>query len=373
MVLFWLLLVPILLGVAGLLFSRGRVNWKEFIVHEAVVSAVIVAGYFIALYASTYDTEIWNGVVARKWQGTESCCHSYSCNCYQSCSGTGKNRRCTQICQTCYEHSHDIAWNAASSNGETVYHNGCNRPGSGAPARWQAIVVGEPTAVEHSYTNYIKGNPDPVIKRTGAAERFAAQIPAYPQVYDHYRADRFLAVNFDLPDRQRLNARLSEINARLGAPKKVNVTVIVARQPDREYLTGLREAWLGGKKNDLIAVVGLANDAEALDRPNIAWAGVVSWTRNEDIREAVSARILELGGFDGDKVLDIVAEEVANKFVHRPMADFEYLKDTLEPPLWARWFLGILGVLLAVGLQIYFWYNDPFGCDRDAYGSYRYR
>ncbi len=362
-----LLLVPVLLGLAGLLFSKGRVTWKEFLVHEGVVVAIIALGYFIALCGRTHDTEIWNGVVAKKWQGTQGCCHSYPCNPH-SCNCDSKGN-CDTCWDTCYLHSHDIDWNAVSSNGETVYSDGCNAPGSAAPARWDAIVIGEPTAHEHGFTNYIKGNPDSILRRTGAAERFAGQIPAYPAVYDHYRADRFLAVGVNLADQARLNARLSEINARLGAPKEVNVTVIVVRQADQAYLEGLREAWLGGKKNDLVAVVGLAETAEMPDRWPIAWAGVVYWTKNEDIKVAIRDRLLDLKVFDGNAVLDIVEQEVAAKFVRRPWADFEYLKSTIEPPPWANWLLFILGCLIAVGLQIFFWTSDPFG-DED-YRQYR--
>lgn len=361
MVLFLLLLIPVLIGLAGLIFFRRRISLREFLAHEAAVILLISSGYFIALCCQTADTEIWNGIVAKKWQGTQGCCHSYSCNCHQSCSGSGKNRSCHTVCSTCYEHSHDISWNAVSSNGETVFSDGCNSPGSSPPARWDAIVVGEPTAIEHYFKNYIKGNPDAVLERRGLAEKFAARLPAYPRVYDHYRADRFLTVGFHLPDADRLNRRLSEINARLGAPKQVNITVVAARATDPAYLEGLREAWLGGKKNDLIAVVGLVETPEAPDVQQIAWAGVVSWTKNEAIKVDIRDRLVALTTFDADRVLDIVEAEVAAKFERRPMADFEYLASTIEPPTWSLWLIFGLGVLLAVGLQFWFWKDDPLG------------
>jgi len=373
MVIFMLLLVPVALGLAGLLFSKGRVTWKEFLAHEGVVVILIVLGYFIALCGQTADKEIWNGVVAKKWQDTESCCHSYPCNPHPcNCDSKGN---CDTCWDTCYEHFHDINWNAVSSNGETVYHDGCNAPGSSPPGRWQSIVIGEPTSVEHGYTNYIKGNPDSILRRQGAEKKFAGTIPGYPRVYDHYRADRLILVGgAGVPDAARLNRRLSEINAKLGAPKQVNIVLIVVRRSDQMYLEGLREAWLGGKKNDLVVVVGLPETPEMPDRPEIAWAGVVSWTKNEDVKIAIRDRILELKNFDGDSVLDIVQEEVAAKFVRRPMADFEYLKSTIEPPRWAVWTIFILGCLIALGLQIYFWIEDPFGDDSGSrFGGYQRR
>ncbi|HTK05340.1 MAG TPA: hypothetical protein VL500_07165 [Candidatus Eisenbacteria bacterium] len=370
MVLFGLLVVPILIGLAGLLLGKGLITWKELIAQEFVVVLFIVVGYLIALHAQTSDTEIWNGVIASKTAGRERCCHTYSCDCHQVCSGSGKDRHCHQECDTCYHHGGrktgwdgDLTWDASSSNGEHVYHDGCNSPGSSPPARWNAIVVGEPTAVEHSYTNYIKGNPDTILRRSGARERFASRIPAYPEVYDYYRADRFLAVGVGVPELRRMNARLSEINATLGAPKQVNVTVIVVNEGDQAYLEGLREAWLGGKKNDLVVVIG------APDFPRIAWAGVMSWTRNEEVKLAIRDRIAGMETFDGDAVLGIVAEEVRAKFVRRPMADFEYLRSTIEPPSWACWLLFILGCLASLGLTWYFWVADPFGDGSPRYGS----
>lgn len=353
MLLFWLLLLPIVLGVAGLLFSKGRVTWKECLVHEGVVILIITAGYLIAIHARMDDTEIWNGVVARKWRGTEGCCHSYPCNPH-SCDCDSKGN-CSTCWDTCYEHSHDDIFKAVSSNDETIYSNGCFAPGSSPPARWNAIRVGEPTAVEHSYENYIKGNPDSVLRRQGVAARYGKALPDYPKVYDWYRADRFIAAGVTVPDLRRLNERLSEINARLGAPKKVDIIVVVTSQNDEDYLEALREHWIGGKQNDLVVVIG------APQFPDIAWAGAISWSRSEDLKVDIRNRLLDLKAFDGDKVLDIVEQEAAAKFVHRPISDFEYLKATIEPSSGVTWFLFILGLVLGVGLQIYFWIEDPFG------------
>lgn len=361
MVLFLLLVVPVLLGVIGLLFGKGRITLKEFLVHEAVVLAIIIAGYFIALHGRTADTEIWNGTIAKKWQGTGSCCHSYPCNCRSVCSGSGKSQSCSTHCDTCYLHSRDTTWNAVTSNGETAYSDGCNSPGSPPPARYLAITVGEPTAIEHGYVNYIKGNPDSIMKRQGAAAKYAGRLPDYPRVYDLYRANRFIGVGTAFRDPAGLNRRLSELNARQGGAKQANITVVVVREPDQSYLEGLREAWIGGKKNDVIVVIGLSSDANAADGAAIAWAGVLSWTKAEDLKIVIRDDLMALGRFDGDAVLGIIDRNVSEKFVRRPMSDFEYLKSTIEPSRTVQWVLFILGCLIAVGLQLWFWHEDPFG------------
>ncbi len=369
MVLFVLLLVPLGLGLAGLLLGQGRVTWKEFLVHEGVMLLLIAASYFIALHYKSSDTEVWNGTVRSKDKIRVDCCHSYSCDCREVCTGSGKDRSCRTECDTCYRHgprksgwNGDVAWNAYSSNGERVYYDGCNAPSSSAPRRWTEIRIGEPTAVEHRYDNYIKGNPDSILRRQGAAERFKGRLPSYPEVYDHYRIRRFIAIGVPVEGLDALDERLSEINGRLGALKKVNVVVIVVKEGDQRYLEALRETWLGGKINDFVVVVGVP------EPPDIAWAGVISWTRNEDLKVQVRDEIVALGTFDGTRVLDIVEANVESRFEHRPISDFEYLKSTIEPSGAVTWTIGILGALIALGLQIWFWFRDPFG---DGHAPYR--
>ena len=351
MTLFALLLVPVFIGLAARWLGKGAMTWRELLFHEIIVIALISGGYFYALELSVTDTEIWSGVVASKNRVRTNCCHSYKCNCRESCSGSGKDRRCKDICDTCHRHSEDIRWEARSSNDELVYQNGCNGPGTDTPVRWSEIRIGEPTAHEHEFTNYIKGNPAPLGLLTGAAAHYPGLIPEYPRVQDHYRADRVLAVGLAPLDLKPLNAELARINGGLGAARQVNIILILVGSGDRKWIEGLREAWLGGKKNDLIAVVGFES------YPRIAWTEVISWTRNEDIRPKIRNRLRALENWDGTSALRIIQEEVETRFERRPMAEFEYLKDTLEPPTWLIALLFGLGTLTSLGLSYAFLKN----------------
>lgn len=353
MLLLGLLFVPVVLGLIGLLIGKGRITMREFLVHEAVVAVVLTSGYFIAKHGSERDTEIWNGVIAKKWEQSGPCCHSYPCNCH-SCDCDSKGR-CSTCCSTCYEHTHDDDWYARTSNGETVYSNTCNAPGSSAPARWRSIRVGEPTAVEHSYVNYIKANHSTLFRRTGALGRFKGSVPDYPEVYDHYRIRRFLTVGVHVPGVAALNSRLDRINARLGARKQVNMIVLVVAERDPAYIEALRQRWLGGKKNDLITVIG------APDFPKISWVGVVSWTRVETLKIAIRDKVMALDRFDGNRVLDIIERQTNEKFVRTPMADFKYLQATASLPSWMTWLLFGIGLVIAIVLEVWFWEADPFG------------
>jgi hypothetical protein len=358
-----LLAIPLVAAVAGLVLSKGRFNWLEALVQSGVAMMLVGGGFFAARYAKTADTEIWNGRIVKS-AGEQSCCHSYSCNCstvcLPSCSTNAEGDSscgvsCHEECDTCYEHSHDLYWSARTTNGETVFHDGCNPPGSAPPAAWARIVDGEPSAVEHSYINYVKGAPGKFFGRPWLIDRYKGKLPAYPRVYNMYRADRFLmsAIGEALPDTAALNRELSRINGNLGRAKQVNIIMVVTAE-DPEFAEALSEAWLGGKKNDLIVVVGVP------EFPRIGWVRVVSWTDARKVKDTIADRVMALGEFDGRKLLSVVEQEVAAKFKRKHMKDFRYLLKEIDPPNWAFWLLVTLGILVSGGLQAWFWVNDPF-------------
>src|SRR5678816_95907 len=128
MSLFLLLLIPIAFAVGAFALSKGKIDPRELAVQVGVTLLIVIVPYAIALWSKTADKEVWNGVVAAKEKSDVSCCHPYCCQTCESCSTDSKgNTTCTSYCcQTCYEHSHDVSWDAWSSNGETIFHDGCN-------------------------------------------------------------------------------------------------------------------------------------------------------------------------------------------------------------------------------------------------------
>lgn len=350
MVLGFLFLLLLLTGAIGHVLGRGRFSWRAHLAHGVIGAIVVVSGYAIALCDQTSDTELWSGTIAQKKRENSSCCHSYECNCRERCTGTGSGpgRSCSTTCDTCYEHAHDVTWTATTSNGEEVFRDRCNPPGSDPPDRWQAIRVGEPTAVEHTFTNYIKASPDSILRRTGALEKFERDVPPYPRVYDAYRVSRFIVLGVPIPDVAALNRRLSELNADVGAERQVDVIVVVTRIRDPQYAEALREAWIGGKKNDFIVVIG------APDYPQIGWVGVVSWTKSEDLKVSVRDRILALPRLD-ETAIDVIGDEVRHKFRRRHMSDFTYLSDEIEISDLAIGLIATLQVIVGVLTYAVFW------------------
>ena len=366
----WMLGIAIIPLVAILAFwqkSDGRISSKELAILIGQCLLVSSLGVWIGLSYKTTSTEVWNGRVTSKDHGWGSCCHcrteSYACG----TDAKGNTQYCTRpVC----DHVHDEEWTATSSNGETVYSNTCNAPGTNTPVRWQQIRVGEPTAVEHYYTNYIRANPDTILRTRGLAAQFAGRLPAYPRMFDHYRINRVMnaGTGIDGATLQDLETRLNEANANLGAARQVNINVVLTSAEDRRFAEALREHWIlnghGAEKNDFTVVMGISS------YPHIDWVEFVTWTRNERVKMNVRDRLERLATFSAPQVAHIIANEVDNHFVRRSMADYEYLYATVSPPTWILILAWLLEMIITGVLTKYFYDNDPFE-RRTGFGLHR--
>jgi hypothetical protein len=358
MSLFFLLLVPVLIGLVGLIAWREDITWKELVIQEVVIVVLIVGTFFISAFSKSQDVEIWSGNIVSKDKHSEYCTESYKCRCHEVCSGSGSNRSCSEECDTCYKHWYVTTWDARTSNGEIAYdEGGCYDDRPREPKRFSQIVVGEPTSIEHSYINYIKGNPDTIIKRVSVEKNFS--IPAYPEVYDWYRSTRFLQVGVVEPNIKQFNDKLDVLNAELGSKKQVNIIIILTTERDQMYVEKLREVWIGGKKNDFVVVISVPDyNQDSSSSKKIAWSQVMSWTDSEDAKVFTKNRIMELGNLDVDKVLGIIKEEVSNRYVRKEMKDFEYLKARIEPSGLVKTIIAIISIGVSIGLTILFKKED---------------
>lgn len=348
-----LIFVPVIIALVGLLIGNGKITLKEFLLQEAVILLIVVSGYFIARHANTRDVELWNGTIVNKAREKVSCSHSYSCRCRPvSC---GKN--CTTIhCDTCYEHFWDYDWNLYTSNQETITIDRVNRQGTKEPPRFSAAKIGDPTALTHTYTNYIKASPWTILKKQGLKERFSKHLPTYPvDTYDYHYVNRFLTPGINIKDAQAWNKQLMQLNAELGRKKKVNIIFIAVPTDDSSYIHALEEAWLGGKKNDLVVIMGVP------EYPKISWVRTMSWSRAEELKIEIRDEIQKIGNMEQrNEIIKTVGNLVNEKFIKRPMSDFEYLNASARPPFWAMILLFITGTIFSIGLSILFYRNHPW-------------
>lgn len=356
-----LLLLPVLAGLCGLFFTKGRINWKEFAVMETAVFLVLLMGYGIATYRSTADTEIWSGRIAQKQMQRVSCSHSYPCNCRTVSCG----KDCSSVvCDTCYLHPYDQDWNVWTTNGEGMSIDRVDSQGLREPPRWTSAYVGEPTAVAHYFENYVKANPASILRRMGLTQGYQQWLPPYPsKVYDYYRVDRFFSEGFNARDAKDWNWLLNQLNADLGAKKKVNIIVGLVKNPNPEYAYALEEAWIGGKKNDAIILIGVP------EYPKIGWVRIISWTKAEDFRVYLRDEIQDIGTVQKrDAIIAAIRKHVDEEFVHRKFDELKYLAASVQPGTTGTIILFLLGCALQAGLMWFFYNEDPF--ESRPYGGY---
>lgn len=150
-----------------------------------------------------------------------------------------------------------------------------------------------------------------------------------------------------------------EVNADLGKKKQVNIIFVVVPTADSSYLHALEEGWLGGKKNDLVVIFGVAR------YPEVSWVRVMSWTQAEEVKIGLRDSLQEIGSLERHEEIITKTKELVDKlFVRRPMADFEYLMAGVRPPPWTLITLLIVGIGVSVGLAVFFYREDPFETGR---------
>lgn len=349
-----ILALPVLTAFFAKIYWRTTINWHEMGLQVVIVLLVGFLLFAFAGFSQVRDVEIWNGQVTGKEQVQVSCEHSYQCNCVKSCSGSGANKSCTEICQTCYDHSYDWDWDVFTNIGRFSIDR-VDRQGVDMPPRWGEVQVGEPVARSHVYTNYVKAVPESLFNHEGATYAGLPPVPAYPQVYDYYRVNRVLTVGVNLPNANAWNAHLSDILKELGPKKQANVTLVFVNTADQMYRHKLEAEWLGGKKNDVVVMFGVT------DYPKIAWVDVMTFglnMGNERFHMTLKNNLFNLGELDQDKVMSEIQTQVMAYYDRPQMKNFEYLKDAITPPTWLLIVIFILEMALSIGLTVYFHLND---------------
>jgi hypothetical protein len=362
---YFILAVPVLWALFMRLKFKATITWLEMGAQILVVSIVLGIVWMAGSWSQTHDTEIWNGQVTKKTRDHGHYVRSYDCRCYQSCSGSGDSRSCHEVCSTCYEDHYTVDWFLSSTIGKIrlKYRDSTSRRvyKEADPANYTAAYVSEPCSGEFSYTNYIKAVPDSLFNMADAQyEQFDSLIPSYPTVYGKYHVDHVITMGMSSKLAIRdWNDYLAGKLRKLGPASQANVIVVIVNTADQTYRHALETAWLGGKKNDVIVMAGVTN------YPQIDWVDTITLGQNAGnslmtvkIRDELTA----LGSIeDGQAFVDVIATNVGAHFDRKPMADFEYLKDDIQPATWVIVTAFILAFLLSAGLTWAFHVFDPFG------------
>jgi len=227
-------------------------------------------------------------------------------------------------------------------NRKTIDINRIDRQGLKEPPRWAEVKVGDPTTSEHIYENYVKAVPGSLFNMTVDMSQFDGMIPDYPQVYDYYKVNRILMVGMGLADAVKWNEDLSEILKTLGPKKEANIVIVVVKTANTKYKHAVENAWIGGKKNDIVIFLGTE------DGKTFAWVDIMSWAKHDIFNVQLRDALYEIGKFDRKEVMASIKSITAKSFVRRSMTEFEYLKDEIEPEPWVQILAGVLGIVLSI-------------------------
>lgn len=371
-ILAWYLLIPLFLSAISIFIFKRYVfgiNWRQAVgaaVIGLLISSVIMSvAFYVGKGSKTADVEILNGQVLSKDRNHGHYLRSYSCNCRQTCNS---NNSCTTTCDTCYEDRYTVNWSCYTTIGEfTIEHldrgsrSVYNTPD---PHRYTIIQSGDPVSRTHNYTNYIKAVPDTLFRpaEVELRERFADMIPEYPgQVYDIYKIDRVLGVDVNIPNLREWNDKLSEVLKTLGPLHQANAVIVIVNTDDPNYFFALQDAWLNGKKNDVVLVIGAPNfPAKA------SWVRVMALTEDEIFQVKLRDRILALDELTADSVISALSSEVTQTFKRKAMASFAYLDAEIDPPAWVM----IICTLLIIGAYAGFWVFTYKHRDQGGYNQF---
>lgn len=295
----------------------------------AAVALLVMAGGW---YSNVRDVNVINGYVTSKAKEWTSCSHSYPCHCRKSGKST--------VCDTCYQHTNDWNWALHTNIKRTVYVDRVDLQGAREPKRFTQAQVGDPVSLTESYINYLKASEHSLFNDSKLLNKYSDRVPEYPaKVYDYHYIDRVLLDKVELPDAAKWNRALADMVKELGSKHQVNTVVIFTSVPEQDYYNAVRQKWLGGKKNDVILIIGTPNF------PDIAWVRVLSWTDNELFKVELQDDVYNLKKITApEPVLAQMHDHIVKNFVRKSMKDFEYLKDEVSPE--PQWY--VIAILLAV-------------------------
>lgn len=342
-----LLLFPVVYPFVAKYVWHQDFSWDEFALNILIVVLLVSFVWFMGRSAQLHDTEVWNGVVHSKERDTVSCSHSYSCNCKTSRNSDGTT---SESCDTCYEHMNDYDWVVHTTVGEKIIDR-VDRQGASEPARFTAVKIGEPAAIEHDFDNYIKAVPQTLFNKNVSS---TYQVPAYPRVFDYYRFNRVMYVNGAAASwsgvGSELNTRLNDALKSLGSSKQVNVFVVFVDKYAQDYRHAFENKWIGGKKNDVVVFMGV-------DGQSRTWVDVMTWalnTGNEEFQVELRDSLLLQKDLNAEKMSEIIVSKVKEKFNRPHMEKFKYLDGEVMPSDGIIALAAFLSVLGSILLSVFF-------------------
>lgn len=349
---FFLLLVPLALSLASYPILRKPMGPQNAVVFSAIGFFVGVLIICAAVYGGKgyklADTEVWNGEITGKERIHDTYEQPYSCNCSRDSNGN-------ESCQTCYETHYTVEWKAYS-NLEDFQIDKLDRTSrrvyqSPDPEFYKGIQNGDPVAVTRMYKNYIKAVPETILRprAENLKEKFTGSIPEYPMnIYNFYNVDRVLPVGVSIPDLRDWNKLLAQKLKVLGPKHQANIVIVVTKIEDPNYFYALQDAWINGKKNDIVVVIGAPEFPK-----QAAWVNIMALTTTDLFQVQLRDALMEIPELTATAVINVIDEQVRTNFQRKRMREFEYLDAQIDPPTWLVVTAILLNIVAYAGFWIY--------------------
>jgi hypothetical protein len=297
---------------------------------------------------------------------------SYQCNCRTVRSGNTT----TTHCDTCYRTHYTVDWYLKSTIGniQIDYADRTSRSVYSLPnpKEYTQAKIGEHCAKNSEYTNYIKATPESIFHNVGLIDKkLEALVPEYNYVRDIYKRDNVVTAGLKRDANiEKLDLAIANELRELGKKKQVNINIVIAKTPDKNFRYVLERKWLGGKKNDVTVVIGAPN------YPKIEWVDAFTFANSADNNTLTVNLRNDLNTFKGlytieqsDWLAKVITQNVDKHYKRKSMKDFEYLKDSIEPPTWILVLSILLSILLGIGLT-YFFHQNEIGGGRTRFNYY---
>lgn len=343
------------------LVFRTEITVPEMFAQIGISLVTVILGVVLMYKSDTGDYAIINGSVTGKDSYHVSCSHSYSCRCRTVYTGSGKSRTSHRQCDTCYRHAYDKNWRVSTTVGNDLISR-VDSQGLITPPRWNAVVIGEPAAAQESYTNYVKASPQSLFamnKREEDVKKYPNMFPKYPEVYDYYRVKHTVAIKTSYPELQALDDSLGDKLKSLGQAKQANILVVMAGTTDPMYRFALERHWVGGKKNDIIVILGLDPSGQ------FSWVDTITFGSNAGnallavkIRDDIKTLVAEDKFHNAIELSNAITTNVESTFKRKEMKDFKYLDDAYTPSGGSFFWFTIIQILVMIATSAVFLFNN---------------
>ena len=396
---FYLIACLPLLVAAGFWFYNKKVVLVEALILAGIGFVISGVFHFTAVTGMTHDVETWSGQIASAvkhsaWQEaymkeiykTE---YYYTTETRTRTVGSGKNMH-TETYTVRVRHSREVfshleprtRWHKEhftasdtlgrnfdiekdryedilAKHGDNSAFPG-NRTNFGYRERGNRMIGGDPNDYRtvnknayvypvtdiRSWENKVKASPS-VFSYVKVPEDMVSKLYEYPKNDDMFVSDRLVgAGSWNI-------TKWDQMNARLGASKKVNVIAVnFGANSDPSLATWLESYWIGGKKNDLVICFG-ANGVEASSVTKPTWCHTFGWTEKEDVKRNIDTIILNNG--IKAETIPLIEKEINANYIIKDWTKFDYL--TVEIP--SSYFVWCLVLqFICIGVWIFIALNN---------------